>query len=59
MSTIEPRRSTSLRLKRGLYERVAQRARGENRSINNFLETLIGEAMEYREPKRGGHLTKR
>jgi len=50
MDTAEIRKPTSLRLKRGLYEHVRERARKENRSINNFLEKVIAEAVEYREP---------
>jgi len=39
-----------LRLKRGLYEHVRERAKKDGRSVNNFLERVISEAVEYREP---------
>jgi len=50
MNTIESRKSTSLRLRRGLYEHLAERAKSENRSFNNFVEKILVEAMEHREP---------
>jgi len=50
MNTIEAKKTTSIRIRKGLYERVRERARGENRSVSNFLETLIREAVEGREP---------
>jgi len=50
MNTVAQRKSTSIRLKRGLYEHLAERARRENRSFNNFVETILGDAVEYREP---------
>jgi len=50
MNTIEVKKTTSIRIKRGLYERVREQARGENRSVSNFLETLISDAVENRMP---------
>lgn len=50
MNTTETKRATSLRLNKGLYSRIEKEAKKENRSINNFLETLIREALDYHEP---------
>lgn len=54
MNTSETKKSTSLRLNRDLYSRIKKEAKRENRSINNFLETLIDEALE--EKKHANHL---
>lgn len=50
MNTNEIKKATSLRLNKGLYSRIKEQAKKENRSISNFLETLIGEALNYHEP---------
>jgi len=50
MNTIEAKKNASIRIRKGLYERVRERAKEENRSVSNFLETLIREAVESREP---------
>jgi len=50
MAIVEARRSTSLRLKKGLYEYVRERAKKDGRSVNNFLERIISKAVEYPEP---------
>lgn len=46
----ETKKITSLRINRELYSQVEKEAKKENRSINNFLETLIREALNYHEP---------
>lgn len=50
MNTSKPKRATSLRLNSGLYDKIEERAKKENRSINNFLETIIIDALNYHEP---------
>jgi len=50
MGTIEKRKSTSIRLKESLYEQIKFRAEQEQRSVNNYLERVISEAIEYYEP---------
>lgn len=51
MNTIEvKKKSTSLRLNFSLYTYIEQQAKKENRSLNNFIETTLFEALEYREP---------
>lgn len=46
----ETKKINSLRINRELYSQVEKEAKKENRSINNFLETLIREALNYHEP---------
>jgi len=50
MSVIEKRKSTSIRLKESLYKQIKFRAEQEQRSVNNYLERIISEAIEYYEP---------
>lgn len=50
MNTTESKKATSLRLNKGLYSRIEEEAKKENRSISNFLETLIRDALHYHEP---------
>lgn len=44
------KKSTSLRLTEELYTRIQTLAKKENRSINNFIETILFEAVGYDEP---------
>lgn len=49
MNTINiNKKSTSLRLNSGLYEYIEKQAKRQNRSVNNFIETLLFEATEYK-----------
>ena len=41
---------TSIRLNKNLYKHLQQKAKEENRSVNNYIETLLFEASEYRIP---------
>jgi hypothetical protein len=51
MNTINiNKKSTSLRLNSGLYEYIEKQAKRQNRSVNNFIETLLFEATEYQIP---------
>lgn len=51
MNTINiNKKSTSLRLNSGLYEYIEKQAKRQNRSVNNFIETLLFEATEYKIP---------
>ena len=50
MNTKETKKATSLRLNRGLYSKIEKRAKKENRSISNLLETIISQALNYNEP---------
>lgn len=51
MNTINiNKKSTSLRLNSGLYSHIEKLAKKENRSINNYIETLLFDAVSYHEP---------
>ncbi|MFV0156735.1 hypothetical protein OBK03_13320 [Empedobacter falsenii] len=50
MNTKESKRATSLRLNRDLYLKIEKRAKKENRSISNLLETIISQALNHNEP---------
>lgn len=50
MNTKEPKKATSLRLNKDLYLKIEKRAKKENRSISNLLETIISQALNYNEP---------
>ncbi len=41
---------TSIRLNKNLYKHLQQKAKEENRSVNNYIETLLFEASEYEVP---------
>jgi hypothetical protein len=44
------KKSTSLRLNSSLYAHIEKLAKKENRSLNNFIETTLFDALDYREP---------
>lgn len=51
MNTISiDKKSTSLRLNSGLYAHIEKLAKKQNRSINNYIETLLFDAVGYHEP---------
>jgi hypothetical protein len=51
MNTINiNKKSTSLRLNLGLYSYIEKLAKKENRSVNNYIETTLFDALKYREP---------
>lgn len=51
MTTINiNKKSTSLRLNSGLYSYIEKMAKKNNRSINNYIETLLFDAVGYHEP---------
>lgn len=51
MNTIAPKKkSTSLRINSNLFAHIEKLARKENRSLNNFIETTLFDALEFREP---------
>ncbi|WP_413534107.1 type II toxin-antitoxin system RelB/DinJ family antitoxin [Empedobacter brevis] len=52
MNTKEPKKATSLRLNQALYVKIEERAKKENRSISNLLETIISQALNYNEPNK-------
>ena len=51
MNTINiNKKSTYLRLNSNLYAYIEKLAKKENRSLNNFIETTLFDALNYREP---------
>lgn len=41
---------TSIRLNKNLYKHLQKKAKEENRSVNNYIETLLYDASEYEIP---------
>lgn len=52
MNTISVKKSTSLRLDRELYNYIEKLAKKENRSVNNFIETVLADATNFHEPNK-------
>lgn len=50
MNTINQKKSTSLRLDQELYSYIEKLAKKENRSVNNFIETILASATRFHEP---------
>lgn len=48
METAKERKQTSFRLSTDLLKRMQTEARKENRSLNNFVESTLTEAMSHR-----------
>lgn len=49
-TTDTKKKSTSLRINSNLFAHIEKLAKEENRSLNNFIETTLFDALEYREP---------
>ncbi|MDQ0475939.1 hypothetical protein [Chryseobacterium sp. MDT2-18] len=47
---IKEKKLTSIRLSKNLYAHLQKKAKEENRSVNNYIETLLFESSEYFEP---------
>ncbi|WP_436415029.1 toxin-antitoxin system protein [Petrimonas sp.] len=50
MNTINTRKLTSIRLNSNLYEHLNKLAKKDNRSFNNYIETLLSYASDFSEP---------
>ena len=51
MNTIHiKKKATSLRLDEELYNYIEKLAKKENRSVNNFIETLLSKATNFHHP---------
>lgn len=50
MNTINLKKATSLRLDAKLYSYIEKLAKKENRSVNNFIETVLADATNFYEP---------
>lgn len=47
---IKDKKLTSIRLSSNLYKHLQKQAKSENRSVNNYIETLLLENSQYFEP---------
>jgi len=52
MNTVSLKKSTSLRLDMELYNYIEKLAKRENRSVNNFIETVLADATNFYEPNQ-------
>ena len=52
MNTKNLKKSTSLPLDRELYNYIEKLAKKENRSVNNFIETVLADATNFYEPNK-------
>lgn len=52
MNTINLKKATSLRLDMELYNYIEKLAKKENRSVNNFIETVLADATKFHEPNK-------
>jgi hypothetical protein len=50
MNTLNLKKATSLRLDAKLYSYIEKLAKKENRSVNNFIETVLADATNFYEP---------
>ena len=48
-TTDTKKKSTSLRISSTLFAHIEKLAKQENRSLNNFIETTLFDALDYRE----------
>ncbi|MEJ5055934.1 ribbon-helix-helix protein, CopG family [Sphingobacterium sp. MYb382] len=52
MNTIAIKKSTSLRLDKDLYACIEKMVKKENRSVNNFIETVLANAIGFYAPNK-------
>lgn len=52
MNTANIKKSTSLRIDRDLYDFIENQARKENRSVNNYIETVLSKATDFKKPNK-------
>lgn len=52
MNTKNLKKSTSLPLDRELYNYIEKLAKKENRSVNNFIETVLADATNFYAPNK-------
>ena len=50
MNTTKIKKTTSLRLDGRFYRYIQKLAKKENRSVNNFIETVLVDATHFYEP---------
>jgi hypothetical protein len=47
---VQEKKLTSIRLGKGLYAELQKKAKAENRSVNNYIETALIESLHFYEP---------
>ena len=47
---IQEKKLTSIRLGKNLYAELQKKAKAENRSVNNYIETTLMESLNFYEP---------
>lgn len=47
---IKEKKLTSIRINSSLYQHLQEKAKKENRSLNNYIETLLYENSDFYEP---------
>ena len=47
---IQEKKLTSIRLGKNLYAELQRKAKSENRSVNNYIETTLMESLNFYEP---------
>lgn len=52
MNTLSNKKATSLRLNSELYNYIEKLAKKENRSLNNFIETILSKATNFHVPNK-------
>ena len=52
MNTLNLKKATSLRLDAKLYSYIEKLAKRENRSVNNFIETVLADATNFYKPNQ-------
>jgi len=50
MNILDVKKASSLRLDRELYNYIEKLAKKENRSVNNYIETVLANARRFYEP---------
>lgn len=50
MSRTKTRKQITLRLEEKLCKHIRSLAKSKNRRVNNFIETLLAEATNFKEP---------
>ena len=47
---IKEKKLTSIRLSKNLYSELQKKAKEQNRSVNNYIETTLMESLDFYEP---------
>lgn len=47
---VKEKKLTSIRLHKNLYSELQKKAKEQNRSVNNFIETALMQSLDFYEP---------